>query len=164
MTLPSHGQCRSGLRDPMIGRVMHLYWRLSRGLTIGVRGMAIDPEGRIFLIKHSYVPGWHLPGGGVEPNESIRRALDREMMEEGNIEFLEDPRLFAMYHNRSASGRDHVALFVSRAFKQDTPPQPNAEIVAHGFFARDALPPETSTGTRARISEVLDGVKPTEWW
>jgi ADP-ribose pyrophosphatase YjhB (NUDIX family) len=153
-----------GVFRPMIGRVMHLYWRFSRGLTLGVRGMAIDPEGRIFLVKHSYVPGWHLPGGGVEPNETIREALGRELMEEGNIEFLEEPRLFGMYHNRKASGRDHVALFVSRAFKQDKPPQSNAEIVAHGFFARDSLPPETTPGTRARIAEVLDGVEPSQWW
>lgn len=148
----------------MIRRVMHLYWRFSRGLTLGVRGMAIDAERRIFLIKHSYVPGWHLPGGGVEPNETLREALGREMMEEGNIEFLEEPRLFGVYHNRNASGRDHVALFVSCAFRQSMPPQPNTEIVAHGFFARDALPADTTAGTRARISEVLDGTRPSEWW
>jgi ADP-ribose pyrophosphatase YjhB (NUDIX family) len=148
----------------MMRRVMHLYWRFSRGLTLGVRGMAIDPEGRIFLIKHSYVPGWHLPGGGVEPNETMREALGREMMEEGNIEFLEEPRLFGVYHNRNVSGRDHVALFVSRAFRQSMPPQPNAEIVAHGFFSRDALPADTTSGTRARIAEVLDGATPSEWW
>jgi ADP-ribose pyrophosphatase YjhB (NUDIX family) len=149
---------------PMIGRVMHLYWRFSRGLTLGVRGMAIDPEGRIFLVKHSYVPGWHLPGGGVEPKETIRDALGRELMEEGNIEFLEEPRLFGIYHNRKDSGRDHVALFVSRAFKQDRPPEPNSEIIAHGFFGRGTLPPETTPGTRARIAEVLDGLEPSQWW
>jgi ADP-ribose pyrophosphatase YjhB (NUDIX family) len=148
----------------MIRRLMHLYWRFSRGLTLGVRGMAIDPEGRVFLIKHSYVPGWHLPGGGVEPNESMREALDREMMEEGNIEFLEEPRLFGLYHNRSTSGRDHVALFVSEAFRQSMPPQPNAEIIAHGFFFPGALPADTTAGTRARIAEVTEGVKPSERW
>lgn len=148
----------------MIRRLMHLYWRFSRGLTVGVRGMATDPDGRIFLVKHSYVPGWHLPGGGVEPGETLREALGREMMEEGNIAFLQEPRLFGIYHNRTASGRDHVALFVADAFTQTTPPQPNAEIIAHGFFLRDALPPETTPGTRKRIAEVLDGVKPDAWW
>ncbi len=148
----------------MIGRVMHLYWRLSRGLTLGVRGMAVDPDGRIFLVKHSYVPGWHLPGGGVEPRECMREALARELMEEGNIELVGAPRLFGIYHNRTASGRDHVALFVTEAFTQSSPPQPNAEIVAHGFFPRDALPTDTTAGTRARITEVLDGVTPAEVW
>jgi ADP-ribose pyrophosphatase YjhB (NUDIX family) len=148
----------------MIRRLMHLYWRLSRGLTLGVRGMALDADGRIFLVKHSYVPGWHLPGGGVEPHETLREALERELMEEGNIEILGAPRLFAIYHNRNVSGRDHVALFVTESFSQNRPPQPNAEIVAHGFFARDGLPPDTTAGTRARIAEVLDAVKPSEVW
>ena len=148
----------------MIRPLMHLYWRFSRGLTLGVRGMAIDADGRIFLVKHSYIPGWHLPGGGVEARESMREALDRELMEEGNIQILQSPRLFAIYHNRSVSGRDHVALFVIDAFTQETPPQPNAEIVAHGFFARDDLPPDTTAGTRSRIAEVLDSVKPSETW
>lgn len=143
---------------------MHLYWRLSRGLTLGVRGMVVDAEGRIFLVKHSYISGWHLPGGGVEARESMAEALGRELMEEGNIEILQAPRLFAIYHNRNVSGRDHVALFVIEAFKQSMPPQPNAEIIAHGFFARDALPPDTTAGTRARIAEVIDGVTPSEFW
>ena len=94
----------------------------------------------------------------------MAEALGRELMEEGNIEILQAPRLFAIYHNRNVSGRDHVALFVIEAFKQSMPPQPNAEIIAHGFFARDALPPDTTAGTRARIAEVLDGVTAGEFW
>jgi ADP-ribose pyrophosphatase YjhB (NUDIX family) len=147
----------------LIRRTMHLYWRFSRGLTLGVRGMAIDRDGRIFLIKHSYVPGWHLPGGGVEPGETALEALAREMMEEGNIE-ISAPEFFALYFNPKDSDRDHVALYVIRDFVQTSPPQPNAEIIAHGFFARDALPADTTPATRARIAEVLDGVETRERW
>lgn len=148
----------------MIRRVMHLYWRFSRGLTLGVRGIAIDGERRVFLVKHSYVPGWHLPGGGVEVGETMREALHREMMEEGNIEIRKAPPLFAIYHNRGASDRDHVALFVVEHFSQGMPPQPNAEIVAHGFFARDALPADTTSATRKRIAEVMDGATAGDRW
>jgi 8-oxo-dGTP pyrophosphatase MutT (NUDIX family) len=147
----------------LIRRTMHLYWRFSRGLTLGVRGMAIDRDGRIFLIKHSYVPGWHLPGGGVEPGETALEALAREMMEEGNIE-ISAPEFFALYFNPKDSDRDHVALYVIRDFVQTSPPQPNAEIIAHGFFARDALPADTTPATRTRIAEVLDGVETRERW
>ena len=148
----------------MINRLFHLYWRFSRGLTLGVRGMAIDPEGRIFLIKHSYVPGWHLPGGGVEPGESMLEALRREMMEEGHIDIGPAPAFFSMYFNPRDSNRDHVALYVIRNFTQPSLPEPNAEIVAHGFFARDQLPDDTTPATRARIAEVLDGtVRPEKW-
>jgi 8-oxo-dGTP pyrophosphatase MutT (NUDIX family) len=145
-------------------RLMHVYWRLSRGLTLGVRGLAIDAEGRVFLVKHSYVPGWHLPGGGVEIGETMLEALTREIMEEGNIELAAPPRLFGIYFNRKVSDRDHVALFLVESFSQNAPPRPNAEIVAHGFFARDALPEDTTPGTRARIAEVMDGVAPSERW
>jgi ADP-ribose pyrophosphatase YjhB (NUDIX family) len=166
MTPPGRriGSVSTGYNDLMIRRLMHLYWRFSRGLTLGVRGMAIDANGRIFLVKHSYVPGWHLPGGGVEPRESMREALDRELMEEGNIEILQTPRLFGIYHSQTGAGRDHVALFVIDAFRQSQPPQPNAEIIAHGFFSRDDLPPDTTAGTRARIAEVLDGTRASDIW
>lgn len=148
----------------MIARILHLYWRFSRGLTLGVRGMAIDAERRVFLVKHSYVPGWHLPGGGVEPGETMLSALKREMMEEGNIEVGRAPEFFGLYFNPRDSSRDHVALFVIEHFTQSMPPQPNAEIVAHGFFAQDALPADTTRATRARIAEVLDGAKASETW
>jgi len=57
-------------------------------MTLGVRGLVIDADRRIFLITHTYVPGWHLPGGGVEPGETLIEALARELVEEGNIEIL----------------------------------------------------------------------------
>jgi len=124
----------------------------------------IDGSGRIFLVKHSYIDGWHLPGGGVEVGETLMSALMRELREEGNIELSEQPALFAVYFNRRASRRDHVALYVVRAFHQSAPPQPNSEIVAHGFFAPTALPQDTARGTRARIAEVLHGHAIAENW
>ena len=60
--------------------------------------------------------------------------------------------------------RDHVALYIVRSFRQTAPPQPNREIVAHGFFATDALPADTSRATRERIAEVLTGRPPAEIW
>ncbi len=141
--------------EPIIRRVLHFYWRFARGLTIGVRGVVFDAEGRVFLVKHSYVSGWHLPGGGVEAGETLTVALARELREEGNLELTGPPALFAIYFNRRASPRDHVALYVVRSFRQSGPPRPNREIVAHGFFAPASLPPETTASTRQRIAEVL---------
>ena len=96
--------------EPAIRRGLHLYWRFARGLTLGVRGLVIDAERRVFLVKHSYVAGWHLPGGGVEPGETLDAALARELREEGNIELTAPAVLFAIYFNRRVSRRDHVAL------------------------------------------------------
>ncbi len=150
--------------EPTIRRVLHSYWRFSRALTVGVRGLIFDGEDRVFLVKHSYVAGWHLPGGGVETGETLLTALERELREEGNIALTDPPTLHAFYFNRRASRRDHVALFIVRSFRQIAPPQPNSEIIAHGFFATGELPGDTSRATRERIAEVLTGRAPSEIW
>jgi 8-oxo-dGTP pyrophosphatase MutT (NUDIX family) len=150
--------------EPAIRRVLHGYWRFARGMTLGVRALVLDPQGRVFLVKHSYVSGWHLPGGGVEPGETINDALARELLEEAGITALEAPALHAMYFNSRISRRDHVALFVIRAFRQEGGPRHVGEIVDYGFFALDALPEDTTRGTRARLSEVLNGAVVSERW
>jgi 8-oxo-dGTP pyrophosphatase MutT (NUDIX family) len=158
---------QSSLRRPLeqlMRRLFHVYWRFSRGLTVGVRGLVLDGEGRVFLVKHSYIAGWHLPGGGVEEGETLAAALARELREEGNIELGEPPVLYAIYFNRRMSRRDHVALYLVRSFRQTAPPRPNTEIVAHGFFATGDLPPDTSRATRERIAEVLSGSAHSEIW
>jgi len=150
--------------EPLIRRLMHIYWRFSRAATLGARAMVIDGQGRVFLIKHSYVAGWHLPGGGVESGETFLAALTRELVEEGNIVLTAQPVLHGIFFNGSASLRDHVALYIVRDFRQDAMPAPNYEIVEHGFFAPGALPEGTTRATRARIAEVFGGAKVSELW
>jgi 8-oxo-dGTP pyrophosphatase MutT (NUDIX family) len=150
--------------EPLIRRLLHFYWRFSRAATLGARAMVIDGSGRVFLIQHSYVDGWHFPGGGVETGESFLAALARELAEEGNIVMTAPPLLHGIFFNKRASRRDHVALYIVRDFRQDKAPQPGYEIVAHGFFAPGALPEGTSRATRARIAEVFDGVAVSELW
>ena len=150
--------------EPALRRVLHAYWRFSRGMTLGARAAVIDGEGRVLLIQHSYVSGWHLPGGGVEPGETMRAALTRELREEGGIELDGAPVLHGVFFNGRASRRDHVALYVVRNFRQVTVPKPNLEIVAHGFFPRDALPEGTTAATRARLAEIFDGTPISETW
>lgn len=150
--------------EPAIQRVLHAYWRFARGMTLGVRAIVIDPRGRVFLVKHSYVTGWHLPGGGVETGETVQTALARELLEEGGITALEPPVLHGIFFNGRVSRRDHVAVFVVRAFRQDGGPRNANEIIDCGFYATDALPPDTTRGTRARLAEVFKGVAISERW
>jgi 8-oxo-dGTP pyrophosphatase MutT (NUDIX family) len=150
--------------EPWLRRLLHLYWRFARGMTLGVRAVVLDGENRVFLVLHSYVAGWHLPGGGVEVGESILDGLKRELWEEGRIELVGQPELHGIFFNSHVSIRDHVAVYVVRHYRQDRLPEPNREITACGFFAPDALPDGTTPGTRLRIAEVLDGSPPLANW
>ena len=142
--------------EPALRRAFHLYWRFARGMTLGVRAVVLDRDNRVFLVKHSYVSGWHLPGGGVETGETFGDALRRELAEEGRIELTGDPLLHGLFFNSHVSRRDHVAVYVVRDFRQDRLPEANHEIVACGFYDSSALPAETTEGTRLRIAEVLE--------
>jgi 8-oxo-dGTP pyrophosphatase MutT (NUDIX family) len=150
--------------EPLLRRVLHGYWRFARGMTLGVRALVIDESRRIFLVQHSYVRGWHLPGGGVETGETVIDALVRELREEANIEPTAPPRLHGIFFNKRASRRDHVVVFVVPDFRQIAEPVPDHEIIAHGFFPLDALPSDTTAATRARIIEVVGGAPLNEVW
>jgi 8-oxo-dGTP pyrophosphatase MutT (NUDIX family) len=151
-------------RTLFFNRMMHVYWRLQRAMTLGVRGVVFDDQGRVLLIKHSYADGWHFPGGGVEPGEALIEALKRELHEEANVELTGPPELHGVFFQTAYSNRDHVAVYVIRQFRQTATPVPNSEIVEHGFFPMDALPRDTTKGTRARLAEIVNGApKPQHW-
>jgi ADP-ribose pyrophosphatase YjhB (NUDIX family) len=140
------------------------YSRVARGMTLGVRAMLIH-EGEVVLVRHSYVPGWYLPGGGVEPGESLGEALAREAREEAGAVLTAAPQLFGIYRNAKAHRRDHVALYICRNWERhETPPVPNREITACERFPVTALPHDTSPGTLARITEVFSGMPPAADW
>jgi ADP-ribose pyrophosphatase YjhB (NUDIX family) len=159
-----NGQLFRRRLEPVLRRSLHLYWRFARGMTLGVRAVVLDGGQRVFLVKHSYIEGWHLPGGGVEVGETFSDALRRELAEEGRIELLGEPVLHGIFLNSHVSRRDHVAVYLIRHFRQDRLPEPNREIVACGFFEPGALPAETTAGTRLRISEALEGRDPIATW
>jgi ADP-ribose pyrophosphatase YjhB (NUDIX family) len=150
--------------EPLLRRVFHFYWRLARGMTLGVRAVVLDDDARVFLVKHSYVAGWHLPGGGVEVGETFGDALRRELVEEGRIELLGEPVLHGLFFNGHVSARDHVAVYLVRHFRQDRLPEADREIVACGFFDTATLPADATLGTRLRIAEVIEGTTPIPTW
>lgn len=137
---------------------------LTRGMTLGVRGCCIDADGRVFLVRHSYMPGWYLPGGGIERRETAIEALGRELREEGGIVLEGAPTLFGVYHNRRRV-RDHVLVYVSRDFGRPNPPRyPNREIAEVGFFDPAALPDDSTPATRRRLAEILHGEALDPFW
>ena len=136
---------------------------LRRAMTLGVRVVAEDQSGRIMLVRHTYLSGWHLPGGGVDPGESTEAAAIRELREETGLVAAERPALFGLYRHIAAAGRDHVAVYRLRAFTTRTP-EADGEIAETGFFARDALPAGTSRPTLSRLAEIFDGAVLSETW
>ncbi|MET4391188.1 8-oxo-dGTP pyrophosphatase MutT (NUDIX family) [Bradyrhizobium sp. F1.4.3] len=143
--------------EPLLQRIFHAYFLLVRGMTLGVRAVVLDAGNKVFLVKHSYVTGWYLPGGGVDYGETMEQAMRRELKEEGEIDLTGEAELHGIFLNSHVSRRDHVAVYVVRHFRQDRLPVPNREIVECGFFDCTALPEGTTPGTRLRIAEVLDG-------
>lgn len=143
----------------LLTRVLHAWFLLSRGLTLGVRGAAIGPDGQVCLVRHTYVPGWHLPGGGLEVGEDALQALRRELREEAGIEILGEAVLQGIVHNRRVSRRDHVLIYVVRDFSVSARP-PDREIAEIGFFPLDDLPPGTTRSTWDRLREIEAGLPP----
>jgi ADP-ribose pyrophosphatase YjhB (NUDIX family) len=145
-------------------RVFLAYSRLRRGMTLGVRAMLLK-DGHVVLVRHTYVDGWHLPGGGVEVGESAHAALVREIAEETGAVLTGPAELFGLYRNAHADPRDHVALFVCRAWERVGEIKiRNREIAACERFPIDALPADTSRGTRVRVREVIAGEPPAPDW
>lgn len=145
-------------------RAFHLWFRFVRPVTLGVQGMVLDGNGQVFLVRHSYVPGWHFPGGGVEAGENALEALARELREEGNLVVDTRPPLHGVFFNNAYSRRDHILLFVVREFHQTAPRLPDREIAECGFFPLDHLPDGLSRAARARLAEVLDGAAVAANW
>lgn len=140
----------------LFNRALMMHGRLSRSMTLGVRA-ALLKDGHVILVRHSYTPGWHLPGGGVEAGESVHEALVREIGEEAGAVLSGTPQLFGIYR-APVHRRDHVTLFVCRDWHQPAPPRlPNAEILECRLFAVDDLPPDTTIATHAQLAEIGSG-------
>ena len=148
----------------LIYRGLHLRNRLARGLTLGVRAVVVDSRGQVLLVRHSYVPGWHFPGGGVEPGESARAALAHELIEEANIEVTGTPVPHGMFFNNFATDRDHVFVYVVRDYRQTAPRKADMEILEARFFPWNALPDGATEATRARVAEIFEGAAVRETW
>lgn len=142
--------------------VFRAWWRLSRAMTLGARGIATDAEGRVLLIRHGYQSGWHLPGGGVEHGETAFDALVREMAEEGGVA-VTAAEVQGFHSNHALFRNDHVVVYRVTAWAP-CPPRDGPEIAERGFFALNALPAGVTPGTHRRLAEAFTGAPAAPVW
>ena len=132
-------------------------------MTLGARAAAFNEAGEIFLVRHTYVRGWMMPGGGVERGQTALEALKRELEEEGNLVCLDDPELIAVYLNRSVTNRDHVVFYKCNV-RQTEPKLADREIAEGRFFALDDLPEDITPATRRRLEEISGNASISPYW
>ncbi len=149
--------------EPFTRPFVYAWFRHKRGLTLGVRGLVTDDEGRVLLIEHTYVHGWYLPGGGVERRETAEEALAHELQEEAGVRVLGRASLVSVHSNEPRHPGDHVLVYRVHAW-EPCASSAQGEIHKVGWFAPDALPEGTTRGTHQRIAEVLGGAERDPMW
>ena len=156
----------------LLNRLMFLQTGL-RGVAVGVRVLVFNAGGAVLLVRHSYMKGWYLPGGGVERGENPLDAACREAREEAGIKVVRPPRLLSFYLNDRPPVPDYVALYLidhdswhwaGADRRPPDYPSPDGEIVEAGFFPVDALPDGITPATRRRIEGYFHGEQPGVLW
>lgn len=127
----------------------------------GVSAVILGPEG-VLLQHRSDNFLWGLPGGAVEPGESVREALAREVREETGLE-VEPLRLIGVYsspeHHQIITYPDgNVIHYVSSCFECRITGGTIAcgpESLACAWFDPERLPADLMPISRIRIRDAL---------
>ncbi|GAA5513594.1 NADH pyrophosphatase [Deinococcus carri] len=102
----------------------------------GANVLVTDEAGQLLLLRHGGAGGWTLPGGSLEPGESLAECARRELFEETGLEadHLEPLRLYAGAKYRFTYPHGDVIDNVSVLYR------------AHGVTGRLTLPPDEIHG------------------
>lgn len=149
--------------EPFTRPLFFLWSRLTRGKTLGVRGLVFDEAGRVLLVEHTYLKGWHLPGGGVDAGETAETAIIRELREEAGVEVEGRPRLLSIHSAEKLFKGDHVLVFRVDRWRR-VASNAEGEILHAEFFPPAALPEGTTRSTRERVAEAMGGAEPAPEW
>jgi 8-oxo-dGTP pyrophosphatase MutT (NUDIX family) len=127
---------------------------------LGVAGLVLDARGRVLLVRHGYMPGWALPGGGVDRGEPPVAAVLRELGEEvglngGVAEFS------GIFTRRAGWATNVVVLYRITGAAIDF--HANLEIRDILWADPAAPPPGASPGTLRRLAE-LQGAAVSPYW
>ena len=92
-----------------------VYCFIFRPIRMGVRVMMIL-DGKVWLVRQTYMPGWFMPGGGLKRNETLEEAARREAREETGAE-LGELTLMGAYSNFTDWKSDHNIVFICTNFE-----------------------------------------------
>ena len=133
--------------------LLRWYWKIRKPVTLGVRVIVTDEQKGVLLIRHTYVKGWYLPGGGVERGESFFAAARRELQEECGL-VAEEIKLCHLFYSEREGKRDHIALFhVSDGRIDRKQARNDGEVAEMRYFSWDQLPDDLSPATLRRLEE-----------
>lgn len=155
---------KEGAGRALFSRLLHAYFLISRGLTLGVRAIVRSDDGKFLLVRHTYTPGWHFPGGGVEKGETAVATLGNELLQETGLRLSGTPTLHGVFHNAGVSQRDHVLTYLCRVNGEALSKPSSPEIAEIGYFDISGLPDDTDPGTIRRMQEVAYGEEPCVAW
>jgi 8-oxo-dGTP pyrophosphatase MutT (NUDIX family) len=141
------------------------WFRLSRPMTLGVRGAVERADGRVFMVRHTYVNGWFLPGGGVEHGEPTIEALRRELLEEAGVRLITDPPVVGIYSNHQNFRNDHVLLYRVPWGSWEQEKATSVGEIAETAWVDPLAPIKGATkGTLQRFDELYRGAAQSPYW
>jgi 8-oxo-dGTP pyrophosphatase MutT (NUDIX family) len=148
----------------LFSRTLHTYFLLRRGLTIGVRAIVRSNDGKFLLVRHTYMPGWYFPGGGVEKGQTAEQSLRYELRQETGLQIVGKPIMHGLFYNNNVSKRDHVLAYQCDVQGGLEAKPRSMEIAEIGYFSFEDLPQDIDPGTARRIREIVSGDERTEVW
>jgi len=128
---------------------------------LGVSGAVFDGEGRVLLVRHSYIRGWHLPSGGVGRGEHPDAAMRRELAEEVGLSGGTF-RSAGFYARKAGWVSAPVAFY--RVEEGSVDFRPNLEVRAICFADSSAPPSGTAAGTLRRLAELSGKAEISPYW
>src|SRR6266849_5795782 len=114
--------------------------RYNTGYNVGVGG-AVVHNGRLLLVRRASRRGrgnWQLPGGFIEPDETIEQAVVREVQEEAGVTAEVDAVLGLRSRYDAESGNGIYVVLLLRPVSGE--PRADGHEVDHaGYFSLDQI-------------------------
>jgi 8-oxo-dGTP pyrophosphatase MutT (NUDIX family) len=85
--------------------------------TVSVRGVLSGPQGKLLVLQRTSDGEWELPGGRLNPHESVPEGLQREVREETSLPLEIDDILLANSWLNDQNNDRFAVYYVCRTFR-----------------------------------------------